>query len=377
MVLLLISCVVFHAHFAGPAGVLPIVFLAIVTYFAGRSKKPRYCELAIALCVLALVFYKYTKFICESLIGLAYQPAGIESWNCMKEILPGMPPLAISFFAFEFVHYLYEIRRGGEPIKSPIEFSVFAVFWPSIVSGPIKRYQQFIPSLKDAIKNVGQTDVAVGVLRVAWGLAQKLVADNLSIYISGVSTGLELQDTTGRWYFLACLAARIYFDFAGYSDIAIGYARMMGIKLPENFNCPYLAHNMVDFWQRWHISLSTWIRDYIYIPLGGGTHGPILRARNAFIAFVLCGLWHGAAWNFALWGIYHGLGVVVASNYQNWPGGKSFSQALSTHRNWNRVWSFCSWLITLLYVWFGWLLFFYPVETAWKFAKLMFVPKGF
>src|SRR5205085_4390276 len=119
-----------------------------------------------------------------------------------------------------------------------------------------------------------------------------------------------------RWELLVCIALRILLDFSGYSDIAIGCARLLGIQLPENFNWPYAARNLQEFWHRWHISLSSWIRDYVYIPLGGNRHGLARKALNALTAFALCGLWHGAAWNFVLWGVYHGAGLAISSNYR-------------------------------------------------------------
>ena len=138
---------------------------------------------------------------------------------------------------------------------------------------------------------------------------------NLTLWIDFHAARFETLDLSTRWLFLLFLALRIYLDFSGYSDMAIGYAHMMGIRLPENFNWPYIARSIDEFWRRWHIWLSSWIRDYVYIPLGGSRHGPARRIINGLVAFTICGLWHGAAWNFALWGLYHGIGLAVSVNY--------------------------------------------------------------
>jgi alginate O-acetyltransferase complex protein AlgI len=183
-----------------------------------------------------------------------------------------------------------------------------------------------------------------------------------------------------RWIFVAGVGTRILLDFSGYSDMAIGFARMMGIRLPENFNWPYIARNIGDFWRRWHISLSTWIRDYIYIPLGGSRHGPVLRACNALIAMALCGLWHGAAWNFALWGVYHGVGVVAVNAMSR--GGLPFSNRIarmiempeSVRKGIAALHWLMSWTVTMIFVHIGWLLFFYPANTAIHMTKLLFYP---
>ncbi|HEY5813473.1 MAG TPA: MBOAT family O-acyltransferase, partial [Terrimicrobiaceae bacterium] len=174
---------------------------------------------------------------------------------------------------------------------------------------------------------------------------------------------------TGRWLLFAAVAFRILLDFSGYSDIAIGLARMMGIAIPANFNWPYLSTNIREFWHRWHISLSTWIRDYIYIPLGGSRHGNVRRFLNGLAAFSLCGLWHGAGWNFMLWGLYHGLGLSVSHFYRELP--------LGIGRTAEKVFTVVpvlGWLVTLLFVWLGWLLFFFPVPKAWEMAVHLFVP---
>jgi len=363
------ACAVFHAHFAGAAGMAPIIVLMIVTYGAGLTRRRGVCVAAMVLCVLALCFYKYALF----LIG-----AAVEPWNAhlaatlsidARKIMPGAPPLGVSFFAFEFVHYLFEVRKGGEPIRNPLKFVLFSIFFPSLVAGPIKRYGQFIPALEAGSRHVSLEDVAEGFRRIGLGFAKKvLVADNLTLYIEIYQPQFAALGFFHRWLVLAAIAFRILLDFSGYSDIAIGFARLLGVRLPENFDWPYLARNLQDFWQRWHISLSSWIRDYVYIPLGGSRHGPVRRVVNGLIAFGLCGLWHGPAWHFVIWGIYHGVGLALCATYRNIPVlGPKISGVFEKEPN-------AALVVTQLFAWFGWLVFFYPVPEALRMLRLLFTP---
>jgi alginate O-acetyltransferase complex protein AlgI len=339
----------------------------VITYLAGLSRKPAACVGAMIACGLTLCFYKYALFF----IGAAIQPlsAGLAGslTSTTRSLMPGAPPLGISFFAFEFVHYLFEVKHGGEPIRNPLKFLLFSIFFPSLVAGPIKRYPQFLGSLEEGSRRPNAENFAEGLRRMAIGYFKKVViADNLTSMIEQAQSNFATLDVFSRWLLLAGLAFRILMDFSGYSDIAIGMARLLGVRLPENFNWPYLAKNLQDFWQRWHISLSSWIRDYIYIPLGGNRHGPARRVVNGLIAFALCGLWHGPAWNFVLWGLYHGVGLVVCALYPSIPGlGSTLNKIFKKE-------PLAGWALTQLYVWLGWLLFFYPVQDALHMAKLLF-----
>lgn len=361
---LLIGCATFHYYFAGPAGVLPIVVLGIVTYLAALSRRRGLCSGAIALSVLALVFYKYTLFLSSGLVGYFSPELGAAAVQRAQGWLPSAPPLGISFFVFEFVHYLVEVQRGGEPIRRPLDFALFSIFFPSLVAGPIKRYTQFIPSLHAGLARVELADVAAGAQRIALGFFKKVViADNLTLALNYHESSFATLTPGQSWLFFVGLGVRILFDFSGYSDIAIGLARLMGVSLPENFNWPYVATSLQDFWQRWHISLSSWIRDYVYIPLGGNRHGVFRKLLNGLIAFTLCGIWHGPAWNFALWGLWHGLGLAIQSTYQTALG--PVGRAIAGLFDFLPV---LGWLLTILFVGFGWLLFFYPVDHAWAMA---------
>ena len=366
--LLLAASVVFHAHFAGPAGVLPIVALGIVTYCIGLSRSPRWCLVGIAASVAALAFYKYLHFLCEGLLGALAPSWGQDAWSVAQSWVPGAPPLAISFFSFEFIHYLIEIHRGHEPIRSPIGFALFAIFWPSIVAGPVKRYGQFLPELQQAAATIRSDDVMIGFLRLALGLVKKFVADNLTAWVAFWDHQYAVLPMKMRWLIFGGIALRILLDFSGYSDMAIGFARMLGIRLPENFWFPYLARSPADFWRRWHISLSTWIRDYVYIPLGGSRRGPLRKLINGLLAFSLCGLWHGAAWNMIVWGLYHGAGLAVTSSAPALLGRTGARLQTGLARCWP-----LAWLATMMFVGVGWLFFFYPLPQAWTMLRLLVV----
>jgi len=367
---LLAGCAIFHAHFAGAAGVIPIVVLAIATYLAGRSGRPRWCLATIGLCVAGLGIYKYAGFFTGAFLGLFDHQLATRSVAWLAQVLPAAPPLAISFFTFEFVHYLYDVRKGRMRITNPVDFALFAIFFPSLVAGPIKRCGDFLPQLHRGIAGVSAEDVAAGLARIALGFAKKIViADNLAQIINFYGPNFTRQPLAMRWLLLGAIAIRILFDFSGYSDMAIGLARLFGIGLPENFRWPYLARDLQEFWQRWHISLSTWIRDYIYIPLGGSRFGVTRKIINGFIVFALCGLWHGAAWNFILWGVYHGAGLAICGNYRLVTGRPGeWTGAIFARM------PFFSWALTTIYVWLGWLLFFYPWPQAWKMAVSLVSP---
>jgi alginate O-acetyltransferase complex protein AlgI len=346
---------------------LPIAVVAIITWVVARSPREGARTVGIVISAGALGLYKYGHFLATDVIGLVNPTAATSANAWLGRWLPATPPLAISFFTFEFVHYLVEVRRGGPPLRNPIDFALFAIFFPSLAAGPIKRYREFVPNLHDAVRATRREDLATGLLRVATGYAKKLlIADNLTAYIDATAPQLATISIAGRWLWLGALAVRILADFSGYSDIAIGCARLLGVRLPENFDWPYLAWNLQAFWNRWHMSLTSWIRDYVYIPLGGNRVRPARRIFNAFTAMALCGLWHGAAWHYVAWGVYHGIGLAVSASYATVLGapGRAISSVFAR-------WPVLAWAGTLLFVCFGWLLFFYPVADALRMTRLL------
>jgi alginate O-acetyltransferase complex protein AlgI len=365
-----------------------VTVLAIATFLAGRAYSPRLIAGTIILCVTALAFYKYTSFLTTDIIGVALPELGAALGRYTQALLPAMIPLGISFFTFEFVHYLTDLRHGSQPIRRVGDFLAFALFWPTMVSGPIKRHQQFVPALHGGLASPSATDAMIGLIRVAIGFAKQWGADNLTGWIEYMDPQYAAQSLGWRWIFLLALAFRILLDFGGYSDMAIGFTRMMGIVVPENFNWPYIARTPIEFWQRWHISLSLWIRDYIYIPLGGNRFGVPRRIINALTAMALCGLWHGPSWNFVVWGLYHGLGLTAATFLQRLasqlrPAERIVASSIGAaalKRTGQPVhvqltlWAvdLVSWAATMIFVGVGWLLFFYPIEKAVTMAIQLF-----
>jgi alginate O-acetyltransferase complex protein AlgI len=221
-------------------------------------------------------------------------------------------PIGISFFAFQGMSYVIDVkRRTCPPQPSLLKIGMYKSFFPQLIAGPIVRYVDVKSQIED--RTVTFEDFAAGVQRFILGLGKKMIIANVVARaadgIFALPTG-EL-DATLAWTAIISYALQIYFDFSAYSDMAIGLGRMFGFRFLENFDYPYFATSMTDFWRRWHISLSTWFRDYLYIPLGGNRVSPGRRYANLLIVFTLCGLWHGASWNFVVWGLFHGAFLIM------------------------------------------------------------------
>lgn len=271
------------------------------------NRRQLFLILAIAANLSTLAFFKYAYFIDEALKTLL-APLGMRFPELPFDIIL---PLGISFFVFEFIHYIVDVHRGAAPIKSFPAFALFASFFPTQIAGPIKRFQDFIPQFLTPAKfSIDKFDS--GIALILLGLFKKaLIADNLAFFVQGGFSHPELFHGLDLWIFAYAFAFQIYFDFSGYTDIARGSARLFGYDVPINFNLPYLAANISDFWHRWHISLSTWLRDYLFIPLGGSRLSRWLVHRNLLLTMMLGGLWHGAGAHFVAWGLYHGLLLVA------------------------------------------------------------------
>lgn len=363
---LLIASLVFHHHFAGPAGMLPIGVLALATWLAGLrigagseagSAGPilstrRVFTSVVVLLVATLGFYKYSEFLLADVVAPGLDALGLSAADWAQTWQGPVAPLAISFFTFEFVHYLYEIRRHGlEPVRNPAEFATFAVFFPTLASGPIKRFPDFVPQLR-SLSNPGWEKAWRGARRVVLGLFKKICIADLLVEPITVLESPEVVTAPALVLLAVLQGFRIYYDFAGYTDIAIGLSQMLDLEVPENFDRPYFATSLRDFWRRWHMSLSSWIRDYVYIPLGGNRGR---RGLHLLLAMGLCGLWHGPSWNFVVWGVYHGAGLgAEAAIRARWPG-------LSGG---GRAGQFARWAACYGFVCYGWLLFFYPIDRV-------------
>jgi alginate O-acetyltransferase complex protein AlgI len=251
-----------------------------------------------------LVVYKYADFLAENL-NLVLSPFGAHRVPLLHLALP----IGVSFVVFEKITYLVDTYRGtSQTAASFRDYCLFVLFFPKLLAGPILKYHE----MRDQIakpRAVEWSDFGIGFLRFSRGLGRKLlIADPLGTFVNSIFAADPATLSAGHaWLGLASFTVQIYFDFAGYSDMAIGLARMLGFGLKENFDKPYIARSITDFWRRWHISLTSWIRDYLYKPLGGNRFGEARTYLNLWICFLLSGLWHGASWNFVLWGAYNGL----------------------------------------------------------------------
>lgn len=261
----------------------------------------------VAVNLLPLLYYKYFEFFCESLEDLISLPA--KSYEIHL-------PIGISFFTFQAISYLVDIYRNvAKPQNSIINLGLYISLFPQLIAGPIVRYGHIARQLTD--RKVNSDLFGKGVERFIIGLSKKVLLANPLGSMADTIFALpaEALTTPVAWLGISSYTLQIYFDFSGYSDMAIGLGKMLGFSFPENFNRPYTALSLRDFWTRWHISLSTWFRDYLYIPLGGNKRGPARTVRNLCLVFLLCGLWHGASWNFLLWGMLHGFFLSVERTY--------------------------------------------------------------
>lgn len=314
--ILLIASYVFYMSWR-PIYILLILGLTVLNYFAGMviaaqpARKKLWMVLAVVANLATLAFFKYAYFIDETLMSLL-KPVGVQVSAIPFDIIL---PLGISFFVFEFIHYVVDVYRGSPPVKSFLGFALFASFFPTQIAGPIKRYQDFVPQFLQTAK-FSSVYLDEGGTLILLGLFKKvMIADNLAFFVQGGFANPALFTGLDLWIFTYAFAFQIYFDFSGYTDIARGSAKLFGYKVPINFNLPYLAQNIAEFWHRWHISLSTWLRDYLFIPLGGSRCSKWLTYRNLLLTMTLGGLWHGAAMHFLLWGAYHGLLLVLHKEF--------------------------------------------------------------
>ncbi|WP_197466079.1 MBOAT family protein, partial [Oleiphilus sp. HI0080] len=259
-----------------------------------------------------LAYFKYNNFFIDvSKQGLAL--LGIDMPELYHQLLL---PVGISFYTFQTLSYSIDLyRRNISHENSFVKFAVFVSFFPQLVAGPIVRAKDFLPQLHAKL-SLSKENVNLGLWLIFLGLFKKIVVADLLAYLV-VDAVFANPENYSSWDLLVGLYAyafQIYCDFSGYSDIAIGIALILGFHLPINFNRPYLAQTPSDFWKRWHISLSSWLRDYLYISLGGNRGGRFFTARNLLLTMLLGGLWHGAAWNFVLWGAFHGMILVMSRN---------------------------------------------------------------
>src|SRR5438034_3647918 len=272
-----------------------------------RSSRRRWLALGVATNLTLLAVFKYANFAIANFDGAAKA----LQWGTVA--LAAIPlPLGISFFTFHSISYLVDIyRRNADAQRRVASFALYILLFPQLIAGPIIRYKDIAAQI--ARRERRFADFAEGVRRFILGLGKKVLIANTLGGIADPIFAIAPQElnSPAAWLGLGCYTLQIYFDFSGYSDMAIGLMRMFGFRILENFNYPYVSQSIREFWRRWHISLSTFFRDYLYIPLGGNQRGKARSYLNLVIVFLLCGLWHGANWTFILWGIWHGIFLII------------------------------------------------------------------
>lgn len=331
-----------------------IIYATAVAYVASMllaksenvHRRRKILLVAVGLELVSLFFFKYFGFVFENI-------------STVMEVLfqaPDLPipdillPVGISFFTFQAISYIVDVGRGDTRVSSnPLDVALYVAFFPQLVAGPIVRSTDFMPQLAET-KILNWDGFIHGAAVFLLGFCYKAaIADNLALVVDPVFSAPEEWSRTALWVATLAFHGQIYFDFAGYSWMAIGVALMLGFKLPRNFNYPYISRNIRDFWQRWHISLSTWLRDYLYIPLGGSRRGAWRFVYAAMVTMILGGLWHGASWNFVLWGGLHGAAIVVYRFRDRIPlvGGRSWGSpvvALALGVAITQAWVFLLWV---------------------------------
>ena len=322
-----------------------------------RRKLLLFASLAANLGILG--FFKYYNFFVDSASTI------VNSWGLGLSNLEIILPVGISFFTFQTMSYTIDIyRRKLKPVTSFGDFALFVAFFPQLVAGPIVRATEFLPQLDKQVR-IRASNVWAGSQIFIVGLFKKLmIADSVAPLVDNVYGYPGYYSSFTVWLAVIAYAIQIYADFSGYSDMAIGCARILGFRFNQNFNMPYLSRDVSEFWRRWHISLSTWLRDYLYISLGGNRSGEIRTYLNLMITMVLGGLWHGASWNFVIWGFAHGVALCGHRMWRAWRGQQK-SKTVRTNRTTSlqstvlqpTVYAIVSTVATFLFVSLIWVLF--------------------
>ena len=333
----------------------------VVDFFIGRKLKTTVGQkekkllliVSIAVNLGILGFFKYFNFFVES----AASVLGTIGFEPHMPLLKVILPIGISFYTFKTMTYTIDIYRGKmKPTDSFVDYALFTSFFPQILAGPIERASNLLPQISKP-RTLSRERVLAGLGLILLGYFKKVaIADTLAPLVGKIFDAPESMSSGQLWTGVYGYTLQIYGDFSGYTDIARGIACILGFDTMVNFNAPYLSRNITEFWRRWHISLSTWFRDYLYIPLGGNRIGPVRTYANLFITMFLCGLWHGAAWTFVLWGAIHGTGLMV---HRALLGGRKPDLSWpKTAGGWAK--DICSMLLTFHFVALAWVLFRAP-----------------
>lgn len=331
----------------------------IVTYLAGigmdkcRSQRQKKCILmaCILFSVWILFLFKYFNMFMDTAVALG----GLAGISIKKAGLDLLLPVGISFYIFQTLGYVIDVYRGDvEAEKNFVNYGAFITFFPQLVAGPIERSGNLLKQMKEE-HHLNPRECVEGFSRMLWGYFQKVViADRIAVIVTAVYD--DYMSYSGVYIVAATVlfAFQIYCDFDGYTNIAIGAAKILGFDLMTNFNAPYFARSVADFWHRWHISLSSWFRDYLYIPLGGNRRGQRKKYRNLMITFLVSGLWHGANWTYVIWGGLHGAYQVMENMWKNRFHDKRLSEKGKGNE---KAAAFLQWIGTFLAVDFAWLFF--------------------
>lgn len=283
-------------------------WIALFCYKASGLIRKWILAIGVAANLVPLLYYKYWVFLIQSM----NDTAALLSSNVHFEVSQILFPAGVSFFTFHAISYLLDVfNQKVKPATSLADFGMYMAFFPKLIVGPIVRYSEIVDVIHK--RKVWLDQICAGIFTFVIGLSKKVIlADSVGNVANNIFALPHGELTTGfAWIGAFAYSLQIYFDFAGYSDMAIGLGRIMGFEFPQNFNQPYRSQNVTEFWRRWHMTMSRWFRDYLYIPLGGNRRGRSRTLINLFIVFFLCGLWHGASYVFIIWGIYHGILLII------------------------------------------------------------------
>ena len=345
---------------------LPIILISMLfNYSIGKTlsddnklkiNKKLVMVFAVIVNVGLLVYYKYFDFLIQNINAVFHQ-----NFNYMNIVLP----LAISFFTFQQIAYIVDSYEGKTKEYDFLTYALFVTFFPQLIAGPIVHHKEMMPQFAN-LRNrfINHKNISIGLFLLAIGLFKKvMIADNLSPFVIMSYENIPVLTFFESWCVSICYTMQLYFDFSGYCDMAMGIGYLFNIILPQNFNSPYIADSIQDFWRRWHMTLSRFLKDYIYIPLGGNRNGQFKTYRNLFLTFLIGGIWHGANWTFIIWGAMHGIMICI-------------------HRFWKnlniKMYHWFAVLITFLFVNFTWVYFRAPhISKANEVIKSMFGLNGF
>lgn len=361
-IILLFFSLIFYS-WGEPKYIVLMLISILVNYIFGRildkcnKKKNKKIVLIVSIVfnLGLLVYFKYFNFIATNIDNIIGQNV-IPNKNIVL-------PIGISFYTFQIMSYIIDLYRGGIKVqKNLLNLALYISFFPQLIAGPIVKYKDIDEQLQK--RTVTIEKFSNGIKRFVYGLAKKVIFANTLAYIADTifNSNIELLNMPIAWLGAICYTLQIYFDFSGYSDMAIGLGKMFGFEFMENFNLPYISESITEFWRRWHISLSTWFKEYLYIPLGGNRKGKIRTYINLLIVFLATGIWHGASWNFVVWGLFNGFFLVIERI--------KLKELLDKNKL-----KFVNHIYALLVIIFGWVLFRADtLRYALQYMKIMIIP---